>query len=140
MFQGITANNKAILFILWKDLDGDGICDRNEIIALVGECIFPRGQNETKIYKENGHRIVQTINRNLGGPFKGVPTGGGIVYQYDVETGQLKVYIFDNLGRPMGLDSNGNAYVLPGNPGPTPVYQGPPSGYPGWEYGDQVYN
>lgn len=116
-FGAITIDNAYITFFLWKDRNGDGIIQRGEVIAVVGQCVFSNAMNFTKVIKDSqNHRHVRTINYNRGPSTEhGVPPGGAIVYDYDVETGILVV-----------------TTVIPWPGGTvTQIYSGPASGY-GW--------
>ena len=93
-FGAIVLDNLGITFILWRDKDGDGIIDRNEVFNIVGQCVFSNAVNYTGVYKDpsNNHRHVGVGNKTLRPNTEyGVPPGGAIGYDYDVETGKLVV-------------------------------------------------
>ena len=100
---------------MWQDRDGDGIIDRDEVIAVVGQCVFTNSANAFIVTKDtNNHRHVLQTNYNKGPNTEhGVPKGGAIVYDYDVETGVLRI-----------------TKVIPYPDGTvTVLYTGPASGY-----------
>jgi hypothetical protein len=128
----INLDNTWLTSAAWIDRDGDGMIDRNEVIAVTGQCVFPGANNSFGIFKDskNQRHIVQ-INTNTGytddnGVFH--PTynlnppgvlflkGGSITYDYNADTGEL-VVVFQ-------LDPNEPGYV---------AYRGPATGYPYWK-------
>lgn len=93
-FGCIVLDNLYLTFVLWQDRNGDGMIQRNECFGIVGQCVFSSGENFLTAYKdENNRRHVVCINKNTGNQTEhGVPPGGYIIYDYNVDLGILKVY------------------------------------------------
>ena len=118
----VILDDTRLTFVVWKDLDGDGKIDRNEVIGITGQCEFPNADNELQITKDsNNQRHIRQRNINRGAPFYlnpprvTVAKGGYIDYDYNVETGKLIVRIHN--------PNSSNDFV----------WIGDANDYPGWK-------
>jgi hypothetical protein len=119
----INLDDNLLTMVIWKDLDGDGIIDRNEVIAIIGQCIHKNANNELSLNKDSKFRrhIEQVcVNKGpqattLNPPGISILPGGNITYDYNVDTGELIVTVVTRPGAQ-----------------PQVIFKGPANGYTYW--------